>query len=380
MLITLQLQYVYGLGGRPDENIALLRRAHELRPDLGWGAVLARVLRFDGRGAEVEPLIRAWVERAPESEQAQAALSTLDLAAHDTDAALQRARDLALLRDESPHGLLLLCDVLIMAGRTQEAARVAEKLLRGSITARAWGLQRMGTIEILEGRFAAAMQTLLPTGPDAAALTGGLSSQALEIGLDVALALGRDDEIQRYDTALANRHLGLDDIIGSRQHPFERALARGQCPNVDATLDQITWPAEPLQREDARRWLLRASAEHGCVPCKDVLHAGRNPIESDDRSAFQYALCAESAGESELAADLFGRLREARLSLLEDTDEGYPFVWIIARYHHARVLERLGRPDEARREYEDFLAHWGHADTALPELADARAALARLSK
>jgi hypothetical protein len=144
-------------------------------------------------------------------------------------------------------------------------------------------------------------------------------------------------------------------------------------------LDQITWPAV-VQREDARRWLLRAASEYGCVPCKDVLHAGRQSIENDDRGAFRYALCAESEGDLELAADVFGHVREIRFSSLENTFMSAPFVWIMARYHHARVLERLGRPDEARREYEDFLAHWGHADTPLPELAEARTALARLSK
>jgi tetratricopeptide (TPR) repeat protein len=378
MLVALQLHNAYSYGGRPDESIALLRRVHELRPDLAWGADLAGELRTIGRGVDVEPLVHAWIERAPDSEQAQVSLIALELAAHRTDAALQHARDLLVLHDEAPHRLLLLCDVLITAGREQEAARVAEKLLHGSMAVRAWGLQRMGTIEILEGRFAVAMQTLLPTGPDATALAR--AAPVLEIGLDVALALGRDEVVASYDDALASRHRGWDDILGSRQHPFERALARGQCPSIDATLDGMTWPTAGLRREDARRWLLRASAERGCVACKEVLRAGRISLENDDRSAFRFATCAETEGELALAADMLARLREPRLGSLEHTYGTHPFVWIMARYHNARVLERLGRPDEARREYDDFLAHWGHADTALPEIDSARAALARLPK
>jgi tetratricopeptide (TPR) repeat protein len=378
MLVVLQLHNAYSFGGRPDEDNALLRRAHERRLDLEWGADLAGLLRTIGRGAEVETLVRAWIERAPESEQAQVSLIALELAAGDTDAALRRAHDLLVLRDEAPHRLLLLCDVLITADRTQDAARVADKLLHGSIAVRAAGLQRMGTIEILQGRFAVAMQTLLPIGDDATALAR--AAPVLEIGLDVALALRRVDVVERYDVALANRHRGWDDIIGSRQHRFEYGLVRGQCPSIDGTLDEITWPAAELKREDARLWLVRASAEHGCVPCKEVIQAGRLSLEHDDRSAFRYAACVEAEGELAVAADMFGRLREPRLGSLEHTYMTHPFVWILARYHHARVLERLGRTDEARREYEDFVAHWGHADNPLPELADARSALERLAK
>jgi hypothetical protein len=378
MVISRQLHAVYEFGGRANEDIAILRRMHELRPDLQWGADLAGQLRAIGRGADVEPLVRAWIERAPDSEQAQVSSIALDIAAGHAATAVERAKDLLVLHDEAAHRLKMLCDVLIAADRTQEAARIAEKLLHGPVPVRAAGLQRMGTIEILEGRFAAAMQTLLPTGPDAAEIA--FNSPILEIGLDVALALRRDDVIAAYDAAIANRHRGWDDVIGAQQHPFERALAHGECPSIEKTLDPITWPAGGIGRDDGRRWLLRAAAERGCASCKDVLRAGRLPMENDDRSAFRFAVCAESEGDLALANDMFAHLREMRLSSLEHVYAADPFVWVMARFHHARVLEKLGKPDEARREYQDFLAHWEHADTPLPELAEARAALERLAK
>jgi tetratricopeptide (TPR) repeat protein len=43
----------------------------------------------------------------------------------------------------------------------------------------------------------------------------------------------------------------------------------------------------------------------------------------------------------------------------------------------ARLLEQLGDKTAARAEYERFLALWKNADTGLPELAEARRAVAR---
>ncbi len=43
----------------------------------------------------------------------------------------------------------------------------------------------------------------------------------------------------------------------------------------------------------------------------------------------------------------------------------------------ARLLERMGDKQAARQAYERFLAFWQHADPDLPELAEARQALAR---
>jgi tetratricopeptide (TPR) repeat protein len=43
-----------------------------------------------------------------------------------------------------------------------------------------------------------------------------------------------------------------------------------------------------------------------------------------------------------------------------------------ARYHLARLLKNKGAADEARREFESFLADWQNADSDNPELAEAR--------
>ncbi len=43
----------------------------------------------------------------------------------------------------------------------------------------------------------------------------------------------------------------------------------------------------------------------------------------------------------------------------------------------ARVLDKAGQRDAARVEYQRFLELWKDADKELPQLAEARAALAR---
>jgi tetratricopeptide (TPR) repeat protein len=46
----------------------------------------------------------------------------------------------------------------------------------------------------------------------------------------------------------------------------------------------------------------------------------------------------------------------------------------------ARTLEQLGRAAEAVASYREFLERWKDADPGVPEIAEARAALARLER
>lgn len=56
-------------------------------------------------------------------------------------------------------------------------------------------------------------------------------------------------------------------------------------------------------------------------------------------------------------------------------------LWAPARLRRGEILERLGRPSEARREYEGFVELWRDADAELqPLVADARRRIERLSR
>jgi len=52
--------------------------------------------------------------------------------------------------------------------------------------------------------------------------------------------------------------------------------------------------------------------------------------------------------------------------------------YIPAHYHLGHVYEEMGRPADAKREYEVFLAAWSEADEGLPKLVDAQQRLAGL--
>jgi serine/threonine protein kinase/tetratricopeptide (TPR) repeat protein len=52
---------------------------------------------------------------------------------------------------------------------------------------------------------------------------------------------------------------------------------------------------------------------------------------------------------------------------------------ILAYYYLGRIAETQGKKDEARRRYQEFLAHWEKADFNRPEIADAKAKLQTLN-
>jgi tetratricopeptide (TPR) repeat protein len=53
--------------------------------------------------------------------------------------------------------------------------------------------------------------------------------------------------------------------------------------------------------------------------------------------------------------------------------------YVLARYELARLLEQVGRLDDARANYDEFLRFWERADPDLRVLAEARARRARLT-
>ena len=52
---------------------------------------------------------------------------------------------------------------------------------------------------------------------------------------------------------------------------------------------------------------------------------------------------------------------------------------LLAGFYLARIAERQGQKAEARKEYQEFLSHFGNSKAPLPEIAEARAALKRLT-
>lgn len=57
-----------------------------------------------------------------------------------------------------------------------------------------------------------------------------------------------------------------------------------------------------------------------------------------------------------------------------------PHQAVLLHYDRGQVLEHLGRADAAAAEYREFLRLWRDADPGQPEVAETKAALARLER
>ena len=53
-------------------------------------------------------------------------------------------------------------------------------------------------------------------------------------------------------------------------------------------------------------------------------------------------------------------------------------TWMLTDFYLGQVDEKSGRRDEAAARYEKFLKHFEHSSAPLVQIAEARAALARL--
>jgi serine/threonine-protein kinase len=363
---------------RVHEAIAVYQRLHSLRPDLQFGSNVAGELRSVGRGAEVPALQRAWLERAPENEQALAAQVSVDLQDGAMKDAVSHARQLLFLHGEAPYRLGTLSDALIVAGQPEEASRIADGMLRGSPIERATGWRRLGQIAILQGRFETAQEALANAISGSAEFgVQGEYHHAIPDAVAVAAMLGHTADVDRLRREWIRFEKQVGNPWRAQVLEFERTLAQHKCPSVDTALAAIP---DASQRELAQRHLLRAAAEAGCLRCEKVVAAGFASWEADVDSLYRFASCAEKAGELALARDGFERAQRLRTGTIDSAIRPSTVHAILARARLAHVLERLGEPARARAEYEDFLAHWGHADRPLPEVDDARHALERLTR
>jgi tetratricopeptide (TPR) repeat protein len=364
--------------GRSQDAIAVYQRLHELRPDLQFGGNLVDELRRGGRGREVDSVVEAWLAKAPESEDARAVQVKLDVEHGRLDLAVQHAREQIFLHGDAPHRLYTLCDVLIAAGKRAEASQLAQRMLLGSGPIRSRGWARLGAIAAQEGRFAAALdayESAVAEGQQFPAQSG--VRRAYESARWLFVLTARPEDADRFDRELAEyyRNSGLTWLAATVE--FDRRLlnvAQSGCPDPEALLSQL--PQGPALRL-ARIQMRRAGAAAGCVKCADVVRDGISVDESSQHGLYQLGMCAAQEGALALARDAFVRAAALRTA----TDTGFQpseAHAILAHFQLARVLERLQLPAEARKEYETFLAHWGQADRPMPEVDEARTALARL--
>ncbi len=358
------------LANHVDVTIATLERMQQQRPDLQFGEDRAEYLRYAGRRGEVPAIISAWVERAPEAEQAQFSQASMDLAAGRVADAGLRVRRALLVHGEATFRLAPACDILLAADKVVEVKRLAAQMLSGNEFDQARGHKRLAVAAVLEGRFGAAYESL-QAGWALGRTQGseGESVPMLELIAALAPLVATPQDRQRYLDALAEGLTASGWKVNAAPAAYEAALARappGQCPNAEAILAAVP---EGAQRTAARRAVLRLAADRGCASCAEATRVGISAGEDNTRSLFYFGVCAEREGSLKLAEDTFRGLRGLYGSRSA-------FHSVLARFHLGRVLDRQGQKDAARAEYRDFLAHWEHADVALPEIEEARRALA----
>ncbi len=378
-LLGYVLATAYFNARRSDEQIAVLRRLHEQRPDLQFGANLAQALSDAGRSNEVEPLLTAWLQRVPDSEQAMASRVALELERDRLADAQRFAEQLLFIHGEAPHRQVILCDVLLSAGKTAEARAVADRLVGQDELSRARGRRRLGEIAVLEGRFGAAFDSY--RGAVEAGRRFGMEgelAQSFEGLRVVAPLVGRQPEARQTTLEMAKYLDTLHDAPAAAALRYELALSEpgGACPDIDVSAARV--PEGPA-RDLARLHMLRAGAQVACASCREAVQAGMATQEHHLGSLVRFGLCAAREGRLELARDAL--LQSVRIRTMTSSGGG-PFYSVqhsvLARFHLAGVLARMGKPDEARAEYDAFLSRWGHADRPVKEVDDARAALARL--
>jgi tetratricopeptide (TPR) repeat protein len=364
---------------RVDEGVAVLRALNHLRPDLQFGSDLEQELRRAGRGNEVPALQQAWLAAAPDNQQALASQIVVDLDAGRRDLAEAHARDLLFLHGPSPQRLVLLCEVLILAGELREASSLAEELLRGNEYDRALAWFHLGQIALLQGRSTAALEAWL-TGAQVARPFGvqGPLFQTLEELASAAAFVGAERELETAASELVRLYSNVGDrgqaAAWSIELEAHRARSAGrsiQCLDVEGELRKL--PPGP-GRGSTERELVRASAAVGCAPCSEAVRLGLAPVEANVRSLLQLGLCAEKEGQLTLAADVLARAEPLRELGVHDGETPSTVSSLLAQYHLARVLERQGKHEEARAHYQAFLARWDHADHAIAEVDEARQA------
>jgi len=332
---------LYETLGRHDRAAEEFREEIRLQPSgyFGYGH-LAQVYFRQGRLAEAREVLRTALDRGIDHIWLHGQLAWIAVLEGD-QAAL--ARETAWLREHSPGDLAFLESMLAAGqGRLREARRLTRRdvdlsLRRGLKQAAARSLLWQASYEVLLGEAASAR---------------ALVEEATALGLDpewytpAAVVLGR--------TGAAARAAALLDEA-ARQRPEDTLLQRIWLPSA------------------------RASLELGQGRLEQALERVRDfgpyepAVDSWDRyfrGEIQLALRAGPDAEATFR-DLLARPAEVMAS------GGYPLL-PLCHLGLARALVLSGKTDEARREYQDFLALWKDADPDLPLLQQAKSEYARL--
>jgi tetratricopeptide (TPR) repeat protein len=279
-------------------------------------------------------------------------------------------RDIAAFRDS-----------LIRIGEVERALELSRRNVEQSVGySKGLALWESARLNIQVGRFRQALDDLETAPPlyDSPVIHAlGASTQVTH-----ALVLELAGEI---DAAIDRARVARDkDYFHpiSRFHAARLLFAAGRAEEAEREIEGLELLAQDSRSPYHECWLelARAERQRALGDTEEALSILRRdgPPACDAITGNVRTLLLARAAED--AGDLEQALRHFRTL----ADPPWPpgnlvLEWDIpALYDVARLEQRTGKPDDARRHYSEFLEHWGEADMAVPIVVRAREELATL--
>jgi tetratricopeptide (TPR) repeat protein len=270
---------------------------------------------------------------------------------------------------------------LLRTGDAERALELSRKDIEQSVGySRGLAFWSDGSLAVRAGRFRRALDNYaqaspLYDSPVIKALGAGMLSTYAS-----TLELIGDGEAA-IEQARAAREMDYFDP-GSRFVLIELLLAAGRIEEGDQEITGLEVLTREAHSPLPACWLELARAERERVTGDTAAALGRlrrdtprvcEPLVRETRELL-LARAAEDAGDLEQALVHYRTLTDPPWSpSLQGVDVSIP-----ALVEAARLAERTGRTDEARRHYAEFLRHWGEADMPVPRVQQARERLAAL--
>ncbi|HET6372909.1 MAG TPA: hypothetical protein VFG76_06360 [Candidatus Polarisedimenticolia bacterium] len=350
------------------EDLRPVRRmlvdAYELKGMNDWA--LSRALEFKSSNPDL-------AEADSELGRVRLARGEYGDAIELSDEVLRRGGDLFA------HGL---APAFILSGHQEQLAVLYDPEMEATNTPVANALTHLhaGINDVWLGRFDRAIRHF-ERGPEFAQAPWDRSDKALFyllLGRTYAL-LGRNQEAHAAFQA-AQQAVGplpvLEYALGMSE------LAAGRIPEAERVVRRLsreTHVLEPGWTEPWRRLMtgeiaLASGDAAGAVgEVREAWNLAR-PLAVDCVASHVEAYFLDALGRCFLASrrpaealEAFEEIRSLGIKGLHQ-----PEIVILAEYHSAQALEALGKPDEARKRYREFLGRWGSTGEALAEVRAAR--------
>jgi len=384
----IQAQYAGFLGHTEEEIHFLLVHLASYPDDPGAHYNLGNTYRTLGDHERAIEAYQEVLRIAPHNAGAMINLATCLVSAGDMEAAIESYRAAFEIQPgwrssgnlNHEYGMSL-----VRLGRFEEAAEVFElRLGQPSAGNRGHAHRSLGQLALYQGQF------------DEAA-THFRDAVALHLAAGEPTSAGRDRLFSSLGEAARGRIAEAEEALdqAAREVPLQSGwtwlrslvgsgyLAAGDVEGARRISEELTTWAESAERpgEDPlkRRELLEAG----------VLTADGNPdraleiLESLKRlDTHENSFLVDALAEAYQAAGRWSDAEQSLLALIGLRSDFYEGLvpWITAHYRLAEVYERLERPEDALRYYQQFLQLWGNSDSELPEIGSTRRRLKTLEE